>query len=334
MDVPATRVRHRRPPQQQRLLSGLLLAGPVVAVVGVLLVRAVLGSDAGRYGLPLDRNPGSPATRALAGAAASAGGPERRALLTIRHQPLATWLTDAVAVAQVPRLVAGAAARHAVPVLVLYRIPGRDCGSFSSSGAAADADEYRSWLRRVLVGLGRHRALVILEPDALAQLDCLDPDAAGTRIRLLHDAVGRIAAQGSWLYVDAGHQGWVPASVMAARLRSVGAERATGLALNVANFGSTEVEVAYGRELVRLTGDRLRLVVDTSRNGGDVEAGDWCNPPGSRLGVRPTVHTDDPLVDAYLWIKTPGASDGSCNGGPAAGLVWPAYARALAGESG
>ena len=34
-------------------------------------------------------------------------------------------------------------------------------------------------------------------------------------------------------------------------------------------------------------------------------------------------------IDAYLWIKDPGASDGACRGGPPAGQFWPAYAAAL-----
>ena len=46
-------------------------------------------------------------------------------------------------------------------------------------------------------------------------------------------------------------------------------------------------------------------------------AGAWCNPPGAGAGLRPTASTGVPLVDAYLWIKTPGESDGACaiNGG-------------------
>jgi endoglucanase len=42
-------------------------------------------------------------------------------------------------------------------------------------------------------------------------------------------------------------------------------------------------------------------------------AGNWCNPPGSGLGPRPTTDTGVPLLDAYLWVKTPGQSDGQCD---------------------
>lgn len=70
-------------------------------------------------------------------------------------------------------------------------------------------------------------------------------------------------------------------------------------------------------------------VIDTSRNGrgswqppvgrySDAEV--WCNPPGRGLGRRPTLEGGNPYVDAFLWIKIPGESDGECHrgrGGPA-----------------
>ena len=36
------------------------------------------------------------------------------------------------------------------------------------------------------------------------------------------------------------------------------------------------------------------------------------------------------LADALLWVKAPGESDGSCNGGPSAGTWWTEYALGLA----
>ncbi len=38
-----------------------------------------------------------------------------------------------------------------------------------------------------------------------------------------------------------------------------------------------------------------------------------CNPPARGLGLRPTLETGKMLVDAYLWVKIPGESDGQCN---------------------
>jgi endoglucanase len=44
-----------------------------------------------------------------------------------------------------------------------------------------------------------------------------------------------------------------------------------------------------------------------------LQSGNWCNPPGSGLGLAPTANTGVPLVDAYLWVKIPGESDGECD---------------------
>jgi endoglucanase len=72
------------------------------------------------------------------------------------------------------------------------------------------------------------------------------------------------------------------------------------------------------------------FVVDTSRNGQGpwiAPAGvswpdpqTWCNPPDRGLGLRPTTRTGDPLADAFLWVKTPGQSDGQCDRGTGTGV--------------
>jgi endoglucanase len=77
-----------------------------------------------------------------------------------------------------------------------------------------------------------------------------------------------------------------------------------------------------------------RYVIDTSRNGQGPWAPpaypdpqDWCNPPDRGLGLAPTLTTGQPLLDAYLWVKTPGESDGECTRGlgPAGETVDPEW---------
>ena len=77
----------------------------------------------------------------------------------------------------------------------------------------------------------------------------------------------------------------------------------------------------YDQNVGNVAADRLaHFVVDTSRNGrGPWPAPDtvkdwqtWCNPPDRGLGLRPTTDTGSPLADAFLWVKTPGESDGQC----------------------
>jgi endoglucanase len=79
------------------------------------------------------------------------------------------------------------------------------------------------------------------------------------------------------------------------------------------------------------------FVIDTSRNGTGPwapppgaypDAQDWCNPPDRGAGLRPTLDTGDPLLDAYLWIKIPGESDGECTRGLGpTGTVDPEWGR-------
>lgn len=51
------------------------------------------------------------------------------------------------------------------------------------------------------------------------------------------------------------------------------------------------------------------------RNGnqptGQNEWGDWCNVKNTGFGARPTTDTGDELVDAFVWIKPGGESDGT-----------------------
>jgi endoglucanase len=77
-----------------------------------------------------------------------------------------------------------------------------------------------------------------------------------------------------------------------------------------------------------------RYVIDTSRNGQGPWAPpaypdpqDWCNPPDRGLGLAPTLDSGEPLLDAYLWVKTPGESDGECTRGlgPAGETVDPEW---------
>lgn len=85
------------------------------------------------------------------------------------------------------------------------------------------------------------------------------------------------------------------------------------------------------------TAPSTHFVIDTSRNGqgpwtpdasaGYPDAQTWCNPPVAGLGARPQADPQPslPLLDAYLWIKTPGQSDGQCNRGVAGSTTDPEW---------
>ena len=250
----------------------------------------------------------------------------------IARQSIADWYGDWNPTDQVKSTVAqrSRTIRSAgdLPVFVVYDIPERDCGGYSAGGAPSPAS-YRTWIRQFTAGVGTGSAAVVVEPDALASLDCLSAADQATRLSLLRFAVKTLGAHPKTaVYLDAGHSGWIPAAEMAARLRAADVAVARGFSLNVSNFDRSSVERSYGHDIARMLGGK-HFVIDTSRNGLG-STGDWCNPSGRALGTRPTARTGDPFVDAYLWIKRPGESDGTCNGGPPAGHWWTDYAVGLA----
>lgn len=218
----------------------------------------------------------------------------------------------------------------ALPVLVAYNIPQRDCGGLSGNNVTT-VEGYRSWIAAFANGIGARKAAVILEPDALAGMDCLSAGDQALRLQLINYAVEQLRAKGNVaIYLDAGNPRWHPAAIMADRLIRAGIAGTQGFALNVSSFLTTPENLTYGAQLSALVGGK-HYVVDTSRNGlGGTPDDQWCNPAGRALGDRPTTQTGSDLVDALLWVKAPGESDGACNGGPESGVWMPEYALGLA----
>lgn len=270
-------------------------------------------------------NPNSPAAT-QARAWRQSRSEDAQKMDTLANAPSAQWFGGWSGNVQsaVERVVSEARTQGQLPVLVAYNIPQRDCGGFSAGGT----DDYQSWIGAFSRGIGSSHALVILEPDALAGITCLSLDDQERRLALLAGAVAILKANpNTKVYVDAGHSQWIEPAAMASRLEKANIARADGFALNVSNFQPTPEEAAYGSALSERLGG-VHFVIDTSRNGNGSN-GEWCNPSGRRIGERPTTATGNPRIDAYLWIKTPGESDGSCNGGPSAGVWWSEYAARL-----
>jgi endoglucanase len=254
----------------------------------------------------------------------------------IAAQPSAVWLTSGPPRSQVAAIVSAAQSAHAVAQIVLYNIPHRDCGQYSAGGAPTGR-AYLAWVGAVAKGLGDHRVILILEPDAIDQAvsGCIGAAGASERYGLLANATKLLLKDpNARIYLDAGDAGWLSPEQIFHAMYLSGVAYDAGFSLNVANFYSIAQSIIYGRELSGLLQSK-HFVIDTSRNGnGPPSAAPgvnrWCNPPGRALGQVPTTQTGNSLVDAFLWIKDPGESDGACRPGePPAGVWWPAYALSL-----
>jgi endoglucanase len=322
-------------------------------------------------------------------------GHVRDALLigVLESKPKAVWITQGTpgqARAEVADTIKQAARQHAVPVLVAYNIPGRDCGGLSAGGALTTA-AYKAWIDGFAQGIASSRAIVILEPDGLGLLpsNCGAgyPFTDAQRYEELNYAVDRLGAgAGTSVYLDGTHSGWLGVGDISQRLANAGVLRARGFFTNVSNYRLLDYERKYATWISKCIafannadegGWRLghydwcasqyfsplgtvdpndistwgftdqwfdqnlgaaqptaHFVIDTSRNGQGPwkppagkysDAQDWCNPPGRGVGVRATAGTGSPLADAWLWVKVPGESDGTCTRGLAAGSVDPEW---------
>ncbi|MDF1602973.1 glycoside hydrolase family 6 protein [Nocardioides sp. YIM 152315] len=280
-------------------------------------------------------DPDSHTAQAAAQATGSGDAQQERVLARLAETPQGIWLTPEQEPAgqvgpYVAEIVAAADDAGQVPTFVVYGIPDRDCsGGFSAGGLPAD--EYGPWVQEIAdaADAGDH-VVVVVEPDALpGALECGDREE---RVRLVADAVDDLAAAGATTYVDAGHANWVAPEDLAPLLEQVGVEDVRGFATNVSNFQSDEDEWAYAEELSGLLDD-ARYIIDSGRNGFGA-TDDWCNPPGRAFGTQPGAVTDHGSLDAYVWVKPPGESDGECGGGPPAGQFWPERALEIAAASG
>ncbi len=328
-----------------------------------------------------------------------AGQPKKALLIAaMEATPQAVWLTGGTpseVISTVSATMQQARAERAVPVFVVYNIPGRDCGSYSAGGAQNTA-AYQAWIDAVTTAIGTEKSVILLEPDALANLpsDCgYNPaqvniaQATADRYTQMNYAVTKLeTGVGTSVYLDAGNSDWHSVGDMTMRLLAGGLGSAQGFFSNVSNYRETDYEtkfdtwisdcVAFGANTAdggwRVghysycasqyysplgtvnPGDittwvysdqwyaqnlgtavpTTHFVIDTSRNGqGPLNAavyaaapynqpaavvqtisnGSWCNPPARGLGLHPSIHTGVPLLDAYLWVKTPGQSDGTCD---------------------
>jgi len=289
-------------------------------------------ASAGSLSGTLYRDPNTQAARWV-----SANPNDSRAALIrdrIAAQPMARWMSyykPSTVVSEVRSYISGAEAQDAIPQLVVYQIPNRDCGG-ASAGGAPTMQAYQSWIELFAGALGGGPVVIIMEPDSLALWTCLNDQQASERTTALSTAVSTIKAKApqARVYLDAGHSAWNSASVAASRLRSAGVEKADGFYSNVSNFRYTSDEVNFGRNVLSALGNNSKLhqVIDVSRNGNGPAGSQWCDPPGRKIGNAPTLNTGQPTVDAYLWVKPPGEADGCA---ATAGTFVPDLAYQLAG---
>lgn len=252
-------------------------------------------------------------------------------LQRIACYPQAVWLMGADGTESAQRIVstaqAKAIAKEQMPVYVLYNHPLWNSLWWGSNLSETD---YLLWVEAIAQTIGDNHAWVVIEPDALPMARSYSSEDLHSRTVQIKKAVEIFAAYPHIsIYIDIGHSSWISVDDAVDLLVRSGVDKARGFSLNVSNYRHSADEVRYGNTIAaRIPGSHF--IVDTSRNGiGPHEAEIWCNAPNRALGQPPRRFTEHKTLDAYLWVKPPGESDGTCNNGPEAGKFWLEYALDL-----
>ncbi|KAB5590266.1 hypothetical protein CTheo_6292 [Ceratobasidium theobromae] len=234
--------------------------------------------------------------------------------------------------------------------IVVYNLPDRDCSAKASDGELHlnDAGEarYEAYVKAVASEIERYPEVsvaIVLEPDSignsvtnLAVPKC--GNAAPAHERLLGLAIALLQLPNISIYLDGAHAGWTgwpdnlgpTAALLAKILANAKAHnpKATvrGVATNVSNYNGLGNQKQAGRDelvyiqnlapLLTSAGYPTHFIVDQGRSGNQEVArdgGDWCNFKFAGFGPRPSATTPSPLVDAIVWVKPGGESDGTTN---------------------
>jgi len=232
------------------------------ATIAVLLLTSIAGAHGQSKTLPANTRffvPAPPDGAVQQAENLFQQGQLKNALLiaVMETVPQAVWLTGGTpsqVSATVTSTLQEANWERALPVLVLYNIPGRDCGSYSAGGAENTPD-YETWIDAIAAAIGSQKVVVVLEPDSLADLpsDCgynptlvNVPQLTADRYTQINYALTTLenGSQTS-VYLDAGNSHWQAVPNMAARLAQAGIQQAQGFFTNVSNFNLNNYETTY-----------------------------------------------------------------------------------------
>jgi len=263
-------------------------------------------------------------------------GDLKQKALKVKEVPTAAWLAWEGATGEVKQYLDEAGSKTVV--FVLYMIPTRDCGANASAGGSATLDKYKNYVNTIYNTINNYpnsRIVMILEPDTIGNLVTNNNDNC-RNVRNLHKqslsyALSKFGTQKNVrVYLDAAHGAWLnqfadkTAQVISEIVNNAGGGKLRGITTNVSNYQSVNSEYNYIQNLNRALESKgirnLKYIIDTSRNGANVEgafnaSGTWCNFKGAGLGQRPKANPSSsmPLLDAFMWIKTPGEADGSAS---------------------
>ncbi|KAG6299811.1 hypothetical protein E4U45_004305 [Claviceps purpurea] len=206
---------------------------------------------------------------------------------------------------------------------------------------------YIDTIRKIVLAYSDVRIMLIIEPDSLSNMvtnlniaKC--SKAKSAYLEGVNYALRQLNLPNVAMYLDAGHAGWLgwpanqdsAAQLFAKVYKDAGSPSSLrGLVTNVANYNGWDTATppryttgnaiydekhyihALSPLLERHGWAGARFITDQGRAGrqptGQTSWSHWCNAKGTGFGLRPSVNTGDALLDAFVWVKPGGESDGT-----------------------
>ncbi|KAH9096797.1 hypothetical protein LEN26_017314 [Aphanomyces euteiches] len=224
----------------------------------------------------------------------------KNALEVMKINAIATWYIDTYN-ADIKGLLA--ACTNAIPSIVIYGLPNKDCGpgGFSQGGGNKNTADYSAWIQKLVDVVGDREVIYILEPDAIG-FASRDTGCGATYnyAANLKVAVGLLSAnKNAHLYVDLSP--WATQASAVKILKDLmAAGNLAGLALNTDQYLSNDKFTKLCQTYSTALGGNLHCVFDTSRNYNGSPQSEWCNARSGGVGLPPTDQTGNPLVDYYF----------------------------------
>ncbi|KAG6314143.1 Exoglucanase 2 [Claviceps purpurea] len=215
------------------------------------------------------------------------------------------------------------------------------------NNGVAKYKNYIDTIRKIVLAYSDVRIMLIIEPDSLSNMvtnlniaKC--SKAKSAYLEGVNYALRQLNLPNVAMYLDAGHAGWLgwpanqdsAAQLFAKVYKDAGSPSSLrGLVTNVANYNGWDTATppryttgnaiydekhyihALSPLLERHGWAGARFITDQGRAGrqptGQTSWSHWCNAKGTGFGLRPSANTGDALLDAFVWVKPGGESDGT-----------------------
>jgi cellulose 1,4-beta-cellobiosidase len=218
---------------------------------------------------------------------------------------------------------------------------------FYNQNGAALYQQYVDGIVAAVKAAPGSTVVAVVEPDSLANLVTNLSDSRCSSVQDQYKAsvtyaLKALSSAGIYSYMDAGHAGWLgwpanisPAATMFTQIWTNAGKSSyiRGLATNVANYNALSAaspdpvtqgnnnydEIHYINALAPMLssgGWSAKFLVDQGRSGKqNIRSawGNWCNIKNAGFGTRPTTSTGSEYIDAIVWVKPGGESDGTSN---------------------